>query len=153
MNDARVCSTRGKINYSKPTATNFDDLYEHHDLLAIACGKNHEGFGDFFSELGELSKHREPQRRLCAGLYTGVRTPEPLSVTLNVSVGHGELIELPIETFVGPHPALLIKVRPDGAIKDLMDLDYAADPVAFNSRILDVLKSHFPVVHQRVDER
>ncbi|MFT4563779.1 MAG: hypothetical protein ACI9BW_003539 [Gammaproteobacteria bacterium] len=141
----------GQFNYSKPTATNFDELYEHHDLLAIACGKKHDGFGDFFPQIDELSKFQEPQRRICAGLYTGVRAPEPLSVTFNVSVGHGELIELPMETADGPRTALLIEARPEGAMADLMDLDYDADPIAFHDRIVNTLRTHFPAVFERVD--
>lgn len=141
----------GQIKYSTPTVTNFDDLYEHHDLLAIACGKKHDGFGDFFPQIDELSKHNEPQRRICAGLYKGVRATGPLSVTFNVSVGHGELIELPMETSDGPYTALLIEAQPQGAMSDLMTLDYAANPLSFTARILDALESHFPAVHERVD--
>ena len=141
----------GEIRYDAVTASNFDELYDAHSLLAIGTGKQHEGFGNFFPRVEELSLHTEPARLLCAGMYRGVTAPDPMAVTLNVSVGHGELVELPMETAQGPMTALLTESRHDGGYNDLMGLDYDADPDAFINRIYEMLGEHYPDVQERVD--
>lgn len=141
----------GRIVYRSPAPADIDPLYEKHDLLAIGVGKGNGGFADFFPRQEELSKHREPARLLCCGIYEGVNDTDPLGVTVSTSVGHGELIVLPIEAQTGQHTALLFECRPDGDMADLMTLDYAADPVAFHARILKIVETHHDSTYERID--
>ncbi|MEM7466929.1 MAG: styrene monooxygenase/indole monooxygenase family protein [Pseudomonadota bacterium] len=142
----------GEIKYRLPTAANFHELYDQHDTLAIGTGKKHDGFADFFPTINELTKHDTPPRNICAGLYEGVTAPLPFAVTVNVSVGHGELIELPIETRVSPRAAVLIEGPPEGDLAHLMNLNYSDDPAAFHHEIFRTLENHFPNVASRTDK-
>jgi len=141
----------GHIVYQSPTPAAIDALYEIHDLLAIGVGKGNGGFADFFPRQEELSKHREPARLLCCGLYEGINDIDPLGVTVSVSVGHGELIVLPMEAQTGPNTALLFECRRDGDLEDLVGLDYQADPGAFHQRILAALETHHYSTFRRID--
>ena len=67
-----------------------------------------------FAHVPEKSPYDNPQRRLCVGLYSGVRDATPRGVTLSVSPGHGELIEIPTLTFSGMATALLMENVPGG---------------------------------------
>ena len=84
-------------------------------------------------------------------MYEGIEDPDPLGIGINISVGHGELITLPMETASGPLYALLLECKASGDLTDLMTLDYDKDPAAFDARILDVLKTHYTSTYQRVD--
>ena len=141
----------GKIEHRQIGPADLDTLYEEHPLLAIASGKKDIGFADFFPVIDELSPHATPPRVLCVGLYNGVRDRDPVGVTVGISPGHGELVVLPMETADGPLMALLFENRPDGALADLPERDYRSDPAAFNSRILEALREHYPTIYAHVD--
>ncbi|MGE0485324.1 MAG: styrene monooxygenase/indole monooxygenase family protein [Gammaproteobacteria bacterium] len=141
----------GRLERRAVGPADLDDLYARHPLLAIASGKKDIGFADFFPLVEELSPHDSPPRQLCVGLYKGVRDRDPLGVTVGISPGHGEIVVLPMETAEGPLMALLFENRPDGALADLPALDYRAAPAAFEARILEALRDHYPTVLDHVD--
>ncbi len=141
----------GRLEHQALGADDIEALYERHPLLAIASGKGDSGFADYFPLIDELTPHHQPPRRLCVGLYRGVRDRDPLGVTVGISPGHGEIIVLPMETAHGPLMALLFENRPDGDLADLPGLDYPADPQAFERRILEALRDHYPTVYAHVD--
>lgn len=141
----------GRLEVHPLGPTDIDVLYEKHSLLAIASGKGEAGFADFFPRIEALSQHDTPPRLLCVGLYSGVRDRDPLGVTVGISPQHGEIVVLPMETADGPLMALLFENRPDGALADLPRLDYAADPAAFEARILEALRDHYPSIYAHVD--
>ena len=66
-----------------------------------------------------------PRRLLSAGLYTGVAYTEPLGVTFAISPGHGEIIEIPIQTFEGNATTLLFECIPGGDLEVLASTPYA----------------------------
>lgn len=142
----------GHIVHKAASPEAIDELYESHSLLAIASGKSNGGFADFFPRLDELSIHNYPPRVLCVGLYTGVADLDPNGVTVATSPGQGEVVVLPMETARGPLMALLFENVPGGELADLPELDYSADPAAFNARILEALEVHHPGVFARVDQ-
>ena len=94
------------------------------DLLVVSTGKG--PLGQLFTYRPEHTPYSQPQRRLCVGLYTGVRQPDPMNVTLSVSPGHGEMIVIPTITFDGVANALLMENVPGGDMEELATLSYEA---------------------------
>ncbi len=99
----------------------------------------------------ELSRHSEPARLLCCGVFDGVEDTDPLGVTISISAGHGELIVLPMENQTGPATALLFENRRGGDLEDMMSMDYEASPEAFEQRVLEALERHHGSTFRRVD--
>ena len=87
--------------------------------------------GQVFSFRPEHSPYSQPQRRLCVGLYSGIRRPDPMNVTLSVSPGHGEMIVIPTITFDGIADALLMENVPGGDMEELATLNYQDNPKHF----------------------
>jgi 2-polyprenyl-6-methoxyphenol hydroxylase-like FAD-dependent oxidoreductase len=119
-----------------------------HDLVVVAAGR---GMGAMFAPLPEKCPYDKPQRRLSAGIYHGVRYSEPKGVGVHLSLGHGELLELPITSREGFATALLFENIPGGDMEVLADLDYDADPRAHDETVLRKLEAHYPMCFERVD--
>ena len=141
----------GLIEYSTVTANELSDLAERHDLIAIGTGKSKDGFADLFPRVDHLSVHKEPARLICCGLYKGVRDADPCGVTISISVGHGELIEIPMQSMSGAVTVLLFENIRGGDMEDLMTLSYEESPERFNQIILQKLKKHHTSTYDRVD--
>jgi 2-polyprenyl-6-methoxyphenol hydroxylase-like FAD-dependent oxidoreductase len=124
-------------------------LASRFDVLVVATGKGE--LGQMFSRVPEESPYGKPQRRLCVGLYTGVRDMTPRGVTLSVSPGHGELIEIPTLTFGGMATALLMENVPGGDLEKLSELDYKDSPKTFIQTLLRKLEKHHPMIYNRID--
>src|SRR5690606_9888119 len=92
-----------------------------------------------------------PQRALCVGLYTGVRATDPAGVTISVSPGQGELIDIPMLSVTGKVHALLMENVPGGDLEVLARLRYDDDPKAFRATMLAKLEQYHPAVYARVD--
>jgi 2-polyprenyl-6-methoxyphenol hydroxylase-like FAD-dependent oxidoreductase len=123
-------------------------LGEEHDLVVVAAGR---GFSGMFAPVPEHSPYDRPQRRLAAGIYHGVRYPEPWGVSLHISLGHGELVELPILSRDGHATALLFENIPGGDLEVLADARYDEDPDAFNRLVREKLERHYPACAERVE--
>ncbi len=130
-------------------ADDLDGLSAPHDLLVVAAGKG--SLGAMFPRRADKSPYDRPQRRLCVGLYRGIAESEPKGVTLSISPGNGELVEIPILTFEGKVAALLFENIPGGELEMLADLDQDADPQTFEATILGVLEKHYPLTFERVN--
>ena len=141
----------GNLVYRDVSAEDVDELTDRHDVVAVGVGKFRSSLADLFPVQEELSKHSEPARLLCCGIFDGVEDTDPLGVTISISVGHGELIVLPIENQTGPATALLFENRRGGDLEDLMGLDYEADPEAFEQRVLEALEQHHGSTYRRVN--
>src|SRR5262249_11695916 len=102
----------GKIEYRRIEEGDIRPLVARFDLLVVATGKG--PLGQLFAYRPEHTPYSQPQRLLCVGLYTGVRQPDPMNVTLSVSPGHGEMIVIPTLTFDGIANALLMENVPGG---------------------------------------
>ena len=108
--------------------------------------------GELFAYRPEHSPYSQPQRRLCVGLYTGVRQPDPMNVTLSVSPGHGEMIVIPTITFDGIANALLMENVPGGDMEELATLSYEAGPASISCRpCWSKLEKHHPTTYDRID--
>ena len=131
---------------SMPTAA--ERLSERHDLVVIAGGR---GLGGMFAPRADKSPYDRPQRRLSAGIYHGVEYSEPKGVGVHLSLGHGELLELPITSREGFATALLFENIPGGDLEVLADIRYEDDPAEFDRVVLDKLQEHYPMCFERVD--
>ncbi|HWM48999.1 MAG TPA: styrene monooxygenase/indole monooxygenase family protein [Xanthobacteraceae bacterium] len=142
-------SQDGDIEIREVGIKDLASLAARFDLLVVSTGKG--ALGQIFPHLPERSPYDKPQRRLCVGLYTGVADMPLRGVTLSVSPGHGELIEIPTLTFGGMATALLMENVPGGDLEELSKLDYKANPKAFLQTLLQKLERHHPAVHARID--
>lgn len=142
-------SQGGEIEYGQVGAEDLAKLATRFDLVVVASGKG--ALGHLFGHREELSPYDRPQRMLSVGLYAGIRDADPRGVTLSVSPGQGELIEIPTLTFDGMATALLFENIPGGDLEVLARMSYDDDPKAFVQTVLDKLEAHHPTVYDRVD--
>lgn len=139
----------GKVELGTIGADDLSRLASRHDLLAVATGRG--GLADLFPPLPGRSPFDGPQRLLSAGLYAGIAYAEPICVTFGVSPGHGEIIEIPIETFEGNATTLLFECAPGGDLEVLARTPYDDDPRAYEALALEKLRDHFPPIFERAD--
>ena len=139
----------GKIEYRRIEEGDIGPLVARFDLLVVAAGKG--PLGQLFAYRPELTPYSQPQRRLCVGLYAGVRQPDPMNVTLSVSPGHGEMIVIPTITFGGVANALLMENVPGGDMEELATISYEKDRQHFLRVLLDKLEKHHPTTYDRID--
>jgi 2-polyprenyl-6-methoxyphenol hydroxylase-like FAD-dependent oxidoreductase len=139
----------GKIEYRAIAADDLAKLAARFDLIAVGTGRG--PFGQMFEPVAEHSPYTRPQRKLCVGLYTGVRATDPPGVALSVSPGHGELIDIPMLSFTGKVHALLMENVPRGELEELARLRYDDDPKHFRATLLAKLEKHHPSVYARID--
>lgn len=139
----------GHIEYGDIRADDVARLAAAADLVVVCTGKG--PLGQMFSHDAEHSPFDRPQRLLCVGLYSGVAEEETRSVTLSVSPGQGELIDIPTVTFGGMAHALLMENVPGGDLEDLARLRYDDNPRRFLDTLLAKLERHHPSVHRRID--
>lgn len=139
----------GTLEIRSIGAEDLEELSRRHELVAVATGRC--GLGSLFARLPEKSPYSAPQRKLCAGLYTGVAAAEPKGVTLSIAPGEGELIEIPMYSFAGHVSALFFEAVPGGAFEAVASAEHDRDPRAFREAVLDLLRTHHPSVYERVD--
>lgn len=139
----------GRIEYRRIEERDISPLVSRFDLLVVSTGKG--PLGQLFTYRPEHTPYSQPQRRLCVGLYTGVRQPDPMNVTLSVSPGHGEMIVIPTITFGGIANALLMENVPGGDMEELATLSYDDNPKHFLKVLLGKLEKHHPTTYDRID--
>lgn len=138
----------GRIDYGDLKADDVVRLATRSDLVVVCTGKG--PLGRMFEHDAAHSPFDGPQRLLCVGLYRGVADEETRSVTLSVSPGHGELIDIPTVTFGGMAHALLMENVPGSDLDVLARLRYDDDPRHFLDTLLAKLEQHHPTVYRRV---
>jgi 2-polyprenyl-6-methoxyphenol hydroxylase-like FAD-dependent oxidoreductase len=122
---------------------------QDHDLIVVAVGRG--SMPALFARRADKSPYDRPQRRLCAALYHGVLPEDPRGVSFCISPGNGELLELPMLSREGPATAWLFENIPGGDTEWIADLSYDEDPAGFEAKVLDLVRTHYPVVADRVD--
>lgn len=139
----------GRIEYSELKADDVARVAAQADLVVVCTGKG--PLGQMFAHDTEHSPFDRPQRQLCVGLFSGVGEEATRSVTLSVSPGHGELIDIPTLTAGGMAHALLMENVPGGDMQELPRLRYDENPRLFLDTVLAKLERHHPTVYRRID--
>lgn len=131
------------------TTDDLPRLSERHDLLVVSTGRG--GFGELFPP--ERQPFAAPQRVLSAGLYTGVaRRPDQQYVTFSVTPGHGEIIEIPMESFEGDVTVVLFECIPGGDLEPLAKTPYADDPKGYERTVVEKVRAYCPPLSERLDD-
>ncbi len=124
-------------------------LSERHDLLVVSTGRG--GFGELFPP--ERQPFSGPQRVLSAGLYSGVaRRSEHEYVTFSVTPGHGEIIEIPMQSFEGDVTVVLFECIPGGDLEVLSTMPYADDPKGYERTVVEKVRAYCPPISERLDD-
>src|SRR5258708_1140248 len=140
----------GRIEYRAISVADLTELSAEYDLVVVSTGAG--GLGQLFARDERSSPFNQPQRHLCVGLFTGIAGQQTRAVTLGISPGAGELIEIPTVTFGRDATALLFENRPGGDLEVLAHTRYDDNPRAFLDLVLDTLRTHHPVTARRVNE-
>jgi 2-polyprenyl-6-methoxyphenol hydroxylase-like FAD-dependent oxidoreductase len=126
-------------------------LAGRHDLVIVSTGSR--AFHDVFPVLPDRSPYDQPQRLLAAGLFNGVTYPDDKHyVTISITPGQGEVIEIPMQSFEGNVTVLLFECVPGGGLEELNATAYDDDPKAYERLVLEKLRAFSPPVFNRVDE-
>lgn len=139
----------GRVEVAEVGPRDLATLAARHDLLVVATGRG--PLSGLFPRRPEYSPHDAPRRLLCAGLWTGVRPHDTAGVTISVSPGAGELLEIPLLSRHGPVTALLFENVPGGDLEILGRQRCDDDPRAYERLVLDKLAKHHPKTFERVD--
>jgi hypothetical protein len=139
----------GEIVYGTVQVTDLPRLAENHSLVVVATGRGR--LADQFPHLPEHSPYTQPQRRLFAGLFHGIRPLEPHSLAFTIVPGHGEIFNAAFASFDGLVSNLLIEAIPGGELEPLMDVHYQDDPKRFHRAVLETLREYAPTVYDRVE--
>jgi len=140
----------GRIDYRAVSVADLTELSAEYDLVVIGTGAG--GLAQLFARDERSSPFSQPQRRLCVGLFKGVAEQDTRAVTLGISPGAGEMIEIPTVTFGGDATALLFENHPGSDLEVLAHTRYEDNPRAFLDLVLDKLRSHYPMTARRVNE-
>jgi hypothetical protein len=124
-------------------------LASRHELLVVAAGR--DGFSGVFPRDPLRSPHQEPPRHITAGLYRGVRWPEPPGAAFSIIPGLGEVFQVSFHSFDGPISAIAVEGLPGSPLAALSTLDHHDDPAGFHRAVLEVLRDHAPALHDRID--
>jgi 2-polyprenyl-6-methoxyphenol hydroxylase-like FAD-dependent oxidoreductase len=138
----------GQLMLGAIDAEGIDRISADHDLVVVAAGR---AAGAMFAPLRDKCPYDKPQRRLSVGIYHGIDYSEPKGVGVHMSLGNGELLELPITSREGFATALLFENIPGGDLEVLADLSYDDDPAGFERVVLQKLEQHYPMCFERVD--
>ena len=139
----------GDLRVGATAVADVEALSGDHDLVVVAAGRGYQG--SLFARRPECSPYEVPQRRISAGIYHGIEYSEPKGVGVHLSLGHGELLELPIFFRDGFATALLFEAIPGGDLEALAEISYDDGADAFHATALEKIETHFPMLRERLD--
>jgi hypothetical protein len=140
----------GTVVFGSVGADDLPALAGKHDLVVVSTGGR--TFAEVFPALADRSPYQQPQRRLAAGLFTGVGHDDRKYVALSIAPGHGETIVAPMESFEGNVTVVLFECVPGGALEELVVTKYEDDPKGYERLVLEKLRMFNPPVFERIDE-
>ncbi len=120
-----------------------------HDLTVVAAGR--ESVREFFPRDAARSPFDKPQRIITAAIVHGITPIQPLGAEMSIVPGVGEVFVLPYHSRHGIQSALAVEGVPGGPLADLANVKYDADPNAFETRLLELLRRYAPRTYERVD--
>lgn len=140
----------GQIEIRTIGVEDYPELAQKHDLVVVCTGRS--GNSNLFPRIPERSPYDEPQRHVTAGIYHGIRTPEPVGLSICLTE-HGEIFSAPYYTFEGRLGSIGFEARPGGAIEYLSRLSAEDDPRAFEQEVLKCVRAYAPVLLDLIDEK
>ncbi|MFF2080845.1 styrene monooxygenase/indole monooxygenase family protein [Kitasatospora sp. NPDC058162] len=126
-------------------------LAERHELVVVAAGRG--ALTDAFPRDAARSPYTSAPRRLAAGLFHGVRPPEPSGMTMHMVPGAGEVHAPTYHSFGGQLTGVLVEAVPGGPFAAVTDRNHRDDPEGFAQAVLELITTHTPTLRERVDER
>lgn len=117
-------------------------LARAHDLVVVGVGRR--SLGDLFPPDPARSPFTSPQRTLFGGLFRGIADPDPLGIAFHVSLGEGEVFQMPMWTRDGPAQAVLVEAKRGTRLEAAIA---GRDPVG---ALPGVLAEHAPPLAQRI---
>jgi hypothetical protein len=138
----------GKVVRAALDPAGVERLAPEHDLTVLATGR--AGMAELFPPIPEHSPFSRPQRTIFAGLFRGIRAPEPYFQS-QIVAGQGEIFELRLLTSEGCVAALLIEGIPGGVIDAVTSMRYEDDPARFVRDLYELLQTYAPLTRQRID--
>ncbi len=143
-------TARGGTMVVGPTrAEDVDRLASDHELVVVATGR--DGLTGLFPRVAARSPYTEPQRRLFAGLFRGIRLPQPFTMGFNIAPGQGEVFENQMWTADGHVAGLLIEAIPGSELDAFTRMRPEEDADAFRAALLGVLEKHAPDTYARTE--
>jgi len=124
-------------------------LADRHELVVVAAGR--DGFGGVFPRDPARSPHATPARHITAGLYDGLRWPEPTGVEYVLIPGMGEIFQIPFRSFDGPVSGVAVSGLPGTALAELAGFDRDGDPAGFVAALTGLLARFAPSILERAD--
>ena len=126
-----------------------DRITPEYDLVVVATGR--AGLSSLFPRMAERSPFSEPQRSIVAGLFRGIRPPEPSYFQFQIAPGQGEIYEPQLLTFDGRVAVLGIEGIPGGDIDRVARMRHADDPARFIRAVYELLQEYAPLTRARLD--
>lgn len=130
----------------KVTAEHLDQLVNDYDLVIDCTGKSGPLFP--FPIVNELSPFEMPQRKCITGYFLGIKSNEPLGVSVTVLPEIGEMFEIPAVTENGPVTILFIMAVPD---KQLDAFKGVKDSNKFTMKMKQSVQTYFPDIYRRMN--
>ena len=133
----------GKLVIAAGAAEQVTAWSERHELMVVASGR--DTADRLFPRDGA---HAAPQRRIAAGLYRGIASPEPEGIVYALAPGAGEIFTMPFLTFEGWVTALLVEAIPGGPLEPITR---ARSTEGHEADLLALLERFAPAIAARVD--
>jgi len=122
-----------------------------HELVIVSAGRG--ALGEIFPRDPRRSPYTVAPRSLLAGLFVGVRPPEPAGMTMNMVPGAGEIHAPTYYSFGGSRTVVMIEAVTGGPFEAVVRDDYSDAPDLLAKQVLHLVTTYAPSLRDRIDER
>ena len=140
----------GRVQVGAIAARDVEAISAEHSLTVVASGRG--SLSNLFARVPEHSPYAEPQRLVVAGLFRGIRFPDPVGFDVFVNRGQGEILSFPLHSFEPGLTGVAFEIIRGGAFTDLGRMRYDDDPRAFETAVCLLLRDYAPGIHERIDD-
>jgi 2-polyprenyl-6-methoxyphenol hydroxylase-like FAD-dependent oxidoreductase len=137
------------VRYGVLQADDLTRLSEEYDLVVAATGRG--ALGALFPRIAERSPFSAPQRLCVGGLFRGVALERRPALGVTIVRGHGEILSFPVFSFEPGLTGIAFESITGGAFETLARMRYADDPQRFEMMVVELLRTHAPAIHARID--
>ncbi|MGN9837992.1 styrene monooxygenase/indole monooxygenase family protein [Nonomuraea sp. H19] len=131
------------VTGAAPDAAQVDRWSQGHELMVVAAGRR--SVAELFPRDAARSPYDNPQRRLFAGLFHGVRPSTTFGY--NVMSGYGEIFRMPMMTRHGVVSTIVVEAIPGGPFEPLTRMD----PAEAGPTLLATIAEHAPHLRELID--